>query len=114
MDHSLSESLIQNIAMTTHGFVGADLAALCNEAALVCLRRYANFDNHISSNASRVAFEAGYDNIAEGYSCLGETQDSCADSTKEILQDKGSTLKIKIEDFEKARMKVRPSAMREV
>ncbi|KAF2291020.1 hypothetical protein GH714_018469 [Hevea brasiliensis] len=39
MEHSLSEMQVQNLAMATHGFVGADLASLCNEAALVCLRR---------------------------------------------------------------------------
>ncbi|KAF8007084.1 hypothetical protein BT93_K1170 [Corymbia citriodora subsp. variegata] len=37
MEHSLSESQIQQLAMSTHGFVGGDLAALCNEAALVIL-----------------------------------------------------------------------------
>ncbi|OIW03208.1 hypothetical protein TanjilG_21840 [Lupinus angustifolius] len=43
VDHSLSESQIEHLATVTHGFVGADLAALCNEAALICLRHYANF-----------------------------------------------------------------------
>lgn len=43
MDHSLAELQIENLATVTHGFVGADLAALCNEAALICLRHYANF-----------------------------------------------------------------------
>lgn len=31
---------LELIATTTHGYVGADLAALCREAAMRCLRRY--------------------------------------------------------------------------
>jgi transitional endoplasmic reticulum ATPase len=30
---------LQHLAAITHGFVGADLAALCREAAMICLRR---------------------------------------------------------------------------
>ncbi|XP_065881265.1 calmodulin-interacting protein 111 isoform X2 [Euphorbia lathyris] len=118
MEHTLSDMQIQHLAVATHGFVGADLVALCNEAVLICLRGYAKSDNN---KVLDVAFEAHSDSIIEGFGCLGEMQDSCADSalTKtiskdEILPDKGTTLKLNIEDFEKARMKVRPSAMREV
>ncbi|GAQ81059.1 Nuclear AAA ATPase [Klebsormidium nitens] len=37
--HSLRPSDVNTLAAATHGFVGADLAALCNEAALNALRR---------------------------------------------------------------------------
>ena len=43
MENSLSDMQIQQLATVTHDFVGSDLAALCNEAALVCLRRYVKF-----------------------------------------------------------------------
>lgn len=43
IDHSLSSKEIQTLAMATHGFVAADLAALCNEAAMTALRRYIKF-----------------------------------------------------------------------
>jgi len=36
--HSLTDDDIQEIADSTHGFVGADLAQLCNEAAMTALR----------------------------------------------------------------------------
>lgn len=39
MPHYLTESQVLELAHATHGFVGADIAALCKEAALVCLRR---------------------------------------------------------------------------
>lgn len=36
--HELSEQAVSHLVATTHGFVGADLHALCNEAALHSLR----------------------------------------------------------------------------
>jgi AAA family ATPase len=36
--HSLSNEELESAALVTHGSVGADLAALCNEAALSALR----------------------------------------------------------------------------
>ena len=35
--HNLSEDEVRDIAMTTHGFTGADLKALCNEASLALI-----------------------------------------------------------------------------
>ncbi|WCJ34914.1 Cam interacting protein 111 [Euphorbia peplus] len=111
MEHTLSDMQVQHLAVVTHGFVGADLAALCNEAALVCLRGYTKSHSNMFSMVSCV----------EGFGCLGEMQESSADSAlvnttskDEIFPEKETTLKLNIEDFEKARMKVRPSAMREV
>ncbi|KAL2641930.1 hypothetical protein R1flu_009517 [Riccia fluitans] len=71
--HSLLPSDVSEIAATTHGFVGADLAALCNEAAMSSLRR--------SIHASK-----GHE----------------------------FSLEVTVQDFQVAKTKVRPSAMREV
>ncbi|ERM98152.1 hypothetical protein AMTR_s00095p00091200 [Amborella trichopoda] len=49
MSHSLIDTEIQYVASCTHGFVGADLPALCNEAALISLRRYIEYGNSIES-----------------------------------------------------------------
>ena len=38
--HSLSPKEIEDTAFRTHGYVGADLAALCREAGLVALNAY--------------------------------------------------------------------------
>ncbi|XP_060675566.1 LOW QUALITY PROTEIN: calmodulin-interacting protein 111-like [Ziziphus jujuba] len=45
MDHALSEMQVQHLARVTHGFAGADLAALCNMAVLACLRNHAKSRN---------------------------------------------------------------------
>ncbi|XP_042497546.1 calmodulin-interacting protein 111-like [Macadamia integrifolia] len=163
MDHSLLDEQVQHLASTTHGFVGADLAAICNEAALACLRRYIKFKK--SCTPSKVKPD---DVLPEGLSLSSETwsadingisdlsngtenEDSASSSSisdlivsSEIskasapfwstVQNRGDafqngllssvkmardieeeySLKVAFEDFERAKMKVRPSAMREV
>ena len=39
MTHDLTEGQLQELAAAAHGFVGADLAALVQEAAMTALRR---------------------------------------------------------------------------
>lgn len=138
---------VQQLAVVTHGFVGADLAALCNEAALVCLKRYVKLKKTCSEshpNRSSLAYEDDFINVTDNsrdhldttssslvdssasteiitYSCPREAH-SEGDSAKDGVgtnDDEASSvgefmLRINLEDFEKARMKVRPSAMREV
>lgn len=149
MEHTLLDMQVDHLAMVTHGYVGADLAALCNEAALVCLRRYVKFKyscHDLDSSSTSVAFEGCSDVITEGSYCLEATRDiskdnadSAASSVSNLsvspeirpsLPLKGTVpehadhiidgveedcrLGVAFEDFEKARIKVRPSAMREV
>lgn len=42
MPHSLTEEEISTVASITHGYVGADMSALCQEAALKVLKRVKN------------------------------------------------------------------------
>ena len=39
LHHALGDAEVAALAAAAHGFVGADLAALCEEAALAALRR---------------------------------------------------------------------------
>lgn len=131
MEHSLLDIQVENLAIATHGFVGADLAALCNEAALVCLRRYAksrnSYDNlHgkcipyedcdvVKSDCSK---DTGYNVIdyldsASSSISKGTGSDDNIHEVQHCVKDE-FLLKVSFEDFEKAKMKVRPSAMREV
>lgn len=123
MKHSLSDLQVQHLATVTHGFVGADLAALCNEAALVCIRRYHKF--------TKVEDEGYFDDVIlepilskDEKSISGVCSKFASSSlSDEVVADNADIynysgircrLKIVFEDFEMARMKVRPSAMREV
>lgn len=150
LEHLLSESHIQHLAMSTHGFVGADLAALCNEAALVCLRRYSkssgttsnegNSDIIVGESDSSHRFIKNSRNSSDiaSSSVSGEvvpiserlpsgdiagTVSETADNSQNgggsiyggfFVAEEDNSLNVTFEDFEKARLKVRPSAMREV
>lgn len=151
VDHSLSSTEIESLALATHGFVGADLAALCNEAAMTALRRHIKLkglckqskktlcepDGDVAgiqvsdcckdedgasldqvtllssslselSVSSRPVSTVGYQGTLE---CCVTTQHG---SYRPHEVEEETLLKVTAEDFEKAKMKVRPSAMREV
>ncbi|KAJ4822841.1 hypothetical protein Tsubulata_026095 [Turnera subulata] len=148
---TIPEVQIEELSKATHGFVGADLVALCNEAALVCLRRNAesramgdNFNCSGSSISHEVASSehalAGSDcsismgdglwnqadSESSGISGFPSASSSCNGTVSEVADNMENDisfsrgkhfldkLEVSFEDFEKARMKVRPSAMREV
>ena len=92
--HSLPEEYVLDLAKSTHGFVGADVAALCQHAAMHALSRLID-----SSNASS-APENDVDAITRA---LGDVNIGPDDAYK-----------VTVGDFDVARVKVRPSALREV
>ncbi|KAJ4795297.1 cell division cycle 48 [Rhynchospora pubera] len=100
MDNSLSQTELQMLASETHGFVGADLAALGNEAALNALRRHIKLKGRKTAEAIVALSES-----------LSKLTVSSEDVTGMIEEE---DLMVTIEDFEKAKLKVCPSAMREV
>lgn len=156
MENSLSDMQIQQLATVTHGFVGADLAALCNEAALVCLRRYVKFkkscdDFHCNRTSivhdGKIADPDDSEALEDQFSrdhpdCASSSppdlsvssenlpyfgvQKTTSNRTNNIwngvdasvrrsfIMEEECMLVVTFEDFEKARMKIRPSAMREV
>lgn len=131
--------------MATHGFVGADLAALCNEAALVRLRQYVKsnashgdsdfefstvVDSELQASSQSREFHLGADleiplslgdsvksNLHATFSSNSEAHNSSdfmvgiAVNGTHVLKD---ALRVTSDDFEKARIRIRPSAMREV
>lgn len=149
--HSLSIKEIQSLALGTHGFVGADLFALCNEAAMTALRRYISVEskeNHFNEQYSGIDNYIGHtcdpglrkdedvqtadpvDSLSSSLLALNMSSEQVTSvSATSHLESSGASqrgsyesqkveaemlLKVTIEDFEKAKMKVRPSAMREV
>lgn len=160
MDHSLGHSEIENLAMVAHGFVGADLAALCNEAAIACLRRYIEhkslFDHNVylketsqgCNSNSYVSVDSPHCLKASEKHCLEDHADLASSASRDLMKSpdyvlsscssqvatenecnvddasvnsnscitatREGILKVSLEDFEKAKLRVRPSAMREV
>ncbi|XP_057972231.1 calmodulin-interacting protein 111 isoform X2 [Malania oleifera] len=154
LDHCLSDPQVRQLAMGTHGFVGADLSALCNVAALICLRRHIKLKKScvdLHSRGSSVSCDGCSDGKIGVSDCPKDIEDQvslnhsdCASSYTSDVPDssfsftgtasKGAdntqngvrfsferagtteecTFRVDFEDFEKARTKVRPSAMRGV
>jgi len=79
---------LKKIAEITHGFVGADIAALCKEAAMHAIR--------ILCSKYGYSFNPG------------------EDESKQIPPEVIENLKVKVGDFYEALKNVEPSAMREV
>ncbi|KAJ8534317.1 hypothetical protein K7X08_007641 [Anisodus acutangulus] len=134
MEHALSDKDVQDLATATHGFVGADLAALCNEAALNCLREHVEsktcfgnthckpsiptFDACLGRNGTHclqdnedLSSDCDFDGASSSISEACISSDIPRNFTSMVQTD---TLRITYKDFERARMKIRPSAMREV
>jgi AAA family ATPase len=86
MPHTLTDSHIELIASTTHGYVGSDLHHLCKQAALFALKR--NFPENTLTDISQI-------------------------SQLQKLNQLKST-QVNIDDFRLALIEVRPSAMREI
>lgn len=137
MCHSLSCNQIESLAYATHGFVGADLHALCNEAAMLTLRRYHTLTTscrltphqHVinppsHTNGSSILFKdddesskAPVESVSLSLSRMSLSSTSCFPGSEKTPYSNDiydPMLKVTAEDFEKAKLKVRPSAMREV
>ncbi|KAG8056187.1 hypothetical protein GUJ93_ZPchr0001g30519 [Zizania palustris] len=136
VQHSLTCDELESLASVTHGFVGADLAALCNEAALSALRRYISLkensaqqlgdcdNNAENSNIQEIDGHLGYEIslISSSISKLTMSVEDIQCTTRvgntehKISNDKKDDMLLLVttDDFEKAKIKVRPSAMREV
>ncbi|GLJ08512.1 hypothetical protein SUGI_0090240 [Cryptomeria japonica] len=158
MNHCLTQADLQSLATSTHGFVGADISALCNEAAMSALRRHINMQGSCNvkksycpqleapGNERPTATEITCDSqvsmtSSDSLQCVTgllsdlsicsdndnkqledsiSIRDTCMDGSYKVLGDEKarlmetSLLKITMDDFERAKMKVRPSAMREV
>ena len=95
--HSLPEEYVIDLAKSTHGFVGADVAALCQHAAMHALSRVVD-----SGNASNAPVNDSDD------------VDGITRALDNVTIAPDDAFKVTVSDFDVARVKVRPSALREV
>lgn len=113
IDHSLSQTQIEELASITHGFVGADLVGLRDWATFICLRRYFELKHNETCNDSsgdmieqptplNSATNSRYHSSIGTYETIDKTP------------EEEPILNVTFEDFQKARSEIRPSAMREV
>ena len=126
MHHALADEEIQSLALETHGFVGADLSALCNEAAMIAIQRHIrSSSNGFMPHQKQEVETQGYDSVITSLSKMDISSNYISDPQEKNKKDgsryDGPALaeelpdpRILTKDFDQAKLKVRPSAMREV
>ncbi|CAI5512007.1 unnamed protein product [Closterium sp. Naga37s-1] len=112
MAHALPPEAVHVIASSaTHGFVGADISALCSEAAVAALRRI------VGEKERQGGARQGEEDQEEGREEGREKEQGCSADSGVASGAEGSCavqLAVCEEDFEVARRRIRPSALREV
>jgi len=139
MRHSLLEAEILELAAGTHGYVGADLSSLCHEAALAALRRCIKLKPKLSSSPSPINSQfintiinspldsekndlplekvdaSGFDMSSLSTALENvELESAVSQGSGDLDKIRKTTLTVNLDDFEVAKTRVRPSAMREV
>lgn len=104
MQHMMKEEDITEVASQTHGYVGADLAALCREAAVKAWDRFQR-----ECDAREID---GIDLLSKHLEAL-QIQDSSSSGSSGFAHDDVS-IGITLFDFQAAMVDVRPSAMRQI
>ncbi len=69
-----SDVNLERMAQITHGFVGADLEALCKEAGMVALRRYLSFDGESKLDSILTASEQLHIEMTDFLTALREVE----------------------------------------
>ncbi|KAG0226424.1 spermatogenesis associated protein 5 [Actinomortierella wolfii] len=97
--NTLLKDQVEYLASISHGYVGADLAAVCREAGLKTIKRMIGSQGH-----------SGLEQQFETLS-IDQTGDGTATTNKDSsIQD----IRVSFEDMQQAMREVRPSAMREI
>lgn len=93
LNHSLTEDDTHKIAAASHGYVGADISALCQEAAMCALRRHVAAQESFreASEQRHQASAVASQNSTEAFS-LEDFSTAQADATKPGLQVKPYSL----------------------
>jgi AAA family ATPase len=99
--HNLQDEQIQSLAATSHGYVGADLSAVCREAGLKCINRLS---------------------VDESWEQSRDMQSKHIERRETVIMyvlsfcDINGTLDVMVtfDDMKDAMAEIRPSAMREV
>ena len=113
--NSVSADELAHVASITHGFVGADIAALCSEAALLALRRVARGATLATTHASGPPGGADAVGDASAGAGAGAGADAGAGAGAGAAGEAASASpRVEAADLLAALKTVRPSALREV
>ena len=115
LNHSLTQTQADALARDAHGFVGADVAALCAGAAMQALRRAVSRKTVCEKNA-RESISEEEDKLASALGTSLSLVDTSSTTQGFRLDAEAASASacVTFADFAAARRRVKPSALREV
>ena len=115
LNHSLTQTQADALARDAHGFVGADVAALCAGAAMQALRRAVSRKTVCEKNACESISEEE-DKLASALGTSLSLVDTSTTTQGSRLDAEAASASacVTFADFAAARRRVKPSALREV
>ncbi|KAF9544776.1 spermatogenesis associated protein 5 [Mortierella hygrophila] len=104
----LTTAEVEHLASISHGYVGADLAAVCREAGLKTIHRVMN--KEVKSG------EEGTLDLQAQFRTMSVSDSTTAAATSKVasVEEKEEELMVSAEDMRLAMTDVKPSAMREI
>ncbi|KAG0371330.1 spermatogenesis associated protein 5 [Gamsiella multidivaricata] len=112
--NALTSAEVDHLASISHGYVGADLAAVCREAGLKTINRV--MGKHRTTEADNNMVETQTNDLQQQFEALTVSEDSRPSPTSVSLvsQQEQDDLKVSAKDMRLAMTDVKPSAMREI
>ncbi|KAF9578060.1 spermatogenesis associated protein 5 [Lunasporangiospora selenospora] len=121
MPHTLTRSEVDSLASISHGYVGADLAAVCREAGLKTIHRVMtgrrqqrrqSIDQEMAE-VQQLQARSQAKTLVEQFEGL-KVEENQPEQRKDVDMDEDDELKVSMEDMRAAMTEVKPSAMREI
>ncbi|KAF9133968.1 hypothetical protein BGW39_008455 [Mortierella sp. 14UC] len=104
--NTLTSNEVEHLASISHGYVGADLAAVCREAGLKTIHRV------VSKTRRSIEEEALH--LQAQFRALSVSDSGSKDVKEQEQEDEKDELMVSAEDMRLALTDVKPSAMREI
>ncbi|KAF9938792.1 spermatogenesis associated protein 5 [Modicella reniformis] len=109
--NTLTQAQIEHLASISHGYVGADLAAVCREAGLKTINRV--MQKHRMLDMGTVGSQTL--DLQEQFATLAVSETGPSSEARSMTNDKEQDdLRVSAEDMKAAMADIKPSAMREI
>jgi len=109
---TLTEAQIEHLASISHGYVGADLAAVCREAGLKTINRVMRNQRVWDMDNDKGGLEPQTVDLQGRFAALALSEN--AETRSSITDKEQDELKVSVEDMRAAMTDIKPSAMREI
>ncbi|KAF8931971.1 P-loop containing nucleoside triphosphate hydrolase protein [Dissophora ornata] len=112
--NTLTSAQIEQLASISHGYVGADLAAVCREAGLKTIHRVMGNSRRPEIGRDSSTLDSQALDLQERFVALTVSDPSLSKADSVASQQEQDDLMVSAEDMRLAMTDVKPSAMREI